>query len=257
MVSITIPRSNDPRRVSQEGTILVAHQVECMPWLGNISKATMGDVYFLFDNAQYVKKHWQNKNRIRVKSPEGFQWLTIPVVEVNKHFLPTNEVRMLNDLWKGKHLKAIELSYKKAPYFKEIFPEIIDIYASEDELLVEFLLKFIRYAFRKFQITIPVYRTSELISKGIFIGGQKSDLVTSMCRAAGADTFVFGCDGRTYIEKEVFYKNNISFIFQDFHHPVYEQIHGEFIPYMSFIDLLFNHGPESVKILGKSYYLEE
>jgi len=257
MATITIPRSNDPRRVSIEGTILAAHQVECLPWLGNISKATMGDVYFLFDNAQYVKKHWQNKNRIRVKSPEGFQWLTIPVIEVNKHFLPTNEVRMVNGTWKGQHLKAIELSYKKAPYFKEIFPDILRIYESEDELLVDFLLRFIHYAFRKFQITIPVYRTSELISKGFFIGGQKSDLVISMCKVVGADTFVFGCDGRTYIEKEVFYNNNINFIFQDFHHPVYEQLHGEFIPYMSFIDLLFNRGTESVNILGKSNYLKE
>lgn len=257
MDSITVPLSTDPRRAPLEGIVLVAHQVECMPWLGNISKATMGDVYFLFDNAQYVKKHWQNKNRIRVRNTEGFQWLTVPVVEVNKHFVPTNQVRIANGQWKSQHLKAIELSYRRAPFFDQVFPEILEIYSYEDELLVDFLLRFIFFGFREFQIKVPVYRTSELIGKGFYIGGKKSELVISMCRAAGAGTFVFGHDGRTYIEKAVFDKNQINFVFQDFHHPEYKQIHGEFMPYMSFIDLLFNHGHESVNILGKSNYLKE
>jgi len=78
-----------------------------------------------------------------------------------------------------------------------------------------------------------------------------------MCKVVDAGMFVFGKDGRTYIEKDIFYKNNIQFVFQDYIHPTYNQFHGEFKSHMSFLDLLFNFGPESIKILGKSNYLTE
>jgi hypothetical protein len=256
MDPISIASSTDLRRIPFKGTILVAHQVECMPWLGNISKPTLGDVYLLFDNAQYVKKHWQNKNKIRVKTAAGFQWLTIPVVEVNKHFLPTHEVRIVKNNWKSQHLKTIEFSYKKAPYFGEIFEDILKIYGLESDLLVDFLIPFIKYAFQKFMINIPIYRTSELIRQGYPIEGKKSNLIVNMCKTVNAEMFVFGIDGRTYIEKRTFYENNIKFVFQDFVHPVYKQVQGEFISHLSFLDLLFNYGPNSVQILGKSNYLE-
>lgn len=100
METISILKSQDPRRIPIEGTILVAHQPECIPWLGNISKATMGDVYFILDTVQFVKKHWQNKNKIRIKGGEGFQWLTIPVHDVQDHRSVTNEVILVKGDWR-------------------------------------------------------------------------------------------------------------------------------------------------------------
>ena len=73
-----------------------------------------------------------------------------------------------------------------------------------------------------------------------------------MCEVAKADNFIFGSIGRTYMDKKVFEENNINYYFQNFKHPEYKQMHGEFISHMSSIDLLFNHGKESIKILGKS-----
>jgi len=72
-----------------------------------------------------------------------------------------------------------------------------------------------------------------------------------------ADVFVFGVDGRTYIDKEVFFNNNVRFLFQDYAHPVYSQMHGEFKSHMSFLDLLFNYGSDAIQVLGKSNYREE
>jgi hypothetical protein len=257
MNPIPIIRSEDPRRLPLEGIILVAHQPECFPYLGNISKATMGDVYFLLDTVQFVKEHWQNKNRIRISGGQGWQWLSVPVKGVKKHFIQTDKVEIDGDFWKKKHLKAIQLSYQRTPYFDEIFSEISAIYSNEHVLLVDFLLDIIYFAFRKFNINIPVYRTSELIKLGYIIEGKKSDLVINMCRVVDADVFVFGRDGRTYIDKEVFLNNRIKFVFQEYLHPVYSQMHGEFLSHMSFFDLLFNYGPNAIKILGKSTYLEE
>jgi hypothetical protein len=257
MSPIPIIRSEDPRRLPLEGIILVAHQPECLPYLGNISKATMGDVYFLLDSVQFVKEHWQNKNKIRISGEQGWQWLTIPVKNVKKHLIQTDKVEIDGSFWKGKHLKTIQLSYRRAPYFEEIFSELSAIYSNKHILLVDFLLDIIHFAFRKFNITVPVYRTSELIKQGYLIEGKKSDLVITMCRVVDANVFVFGLDGRTYIDKEVFFNNRIKFVFQDYVHPAYSQMHGEFISHMSFLDLLFNYGPNAIQILGKSNYLEE
>ena len=77
-------------------------------------------------------------------------------------------------------------------------------------------------------------------------------MIVKMCEAAGANNFVFGSVGRTYMDKETFTNNNINYYFQNFKHPEYTQMHGEFMSHMSSIDLLFNHGKESIKLLGKS-----
>ena len=257
MDPISVPKSTDPRRIPFEGIVLAAHQAEFMPYLGNISKAAMGDVYFILDNLQFEKQHWQSRNRIRVKGGHGWEWLIIPLKDVKNHILMTNEIQVDGDKWKKRHLMAIKFSYQRAPYFEDIYKEIAEIYCKDHTFLVDFLLDLILFAFSKFNINIPVYRASDLVNQGYSIHGKKSDLVINMCKAVNANAFVFGIDGRTYIDKEVFYQNKIKFMFQDFVHPVYSQIHGEFTPYMSFIDLLFNYGPESVKIIGKSNYLEE
>ena len=87
MNPVSIIQSQDPRRLPLEGKILVAHQPECMPWLGNISKAAMGDVYFILDTVQFVKEHWQSRNKIRIHGVRGWQWLSIPLKDVNKHLI--------------------------------------------------------------------------------------------------------------------------------------------------------------------------
>jgi len=252
MYPIHVELNKDPRRIDMEGTILVAHQPEFLPYLGNISKATMGDVYFILDTVQFVKEHWQSHNKIRISaSHEGWQWLIVPLKGVQKHVMMTNEVEIDGDFWKKKHLKSISLSYSRAPFFKEIFPEITGIYERKHIMLIDFLMDIIRYAFKKFDIKAPIYQTSNLKNMGYTIEGKKSELILNMCKVVDAKTFVFGRDGRTYIEKEVFYNAGINFVFQEFHHMEYTQIHGHFVPNMSFIDLLFNYGPESKSILGK------
>ena len=110
------------------------------------------------------------------------------------------------------------------------------------------------YAFKKFNINVPIYRTSKLIKKGYNINGSKTDLILSMCKSANAKTFVFGPDGKKYIEKEKFSNKNINYIFQKFTHPEYKQKYQGFESHMSFIDVLFNHGDKSKNILGKIEY---
>ena len=250
---IKITPSTDQRRLEADGIVLTAHQPEFMPWLGYISKAAMGDAYFVLDSVQYVKDVFQNRNKIRIKSDAGWQWLTVPVLSVKNHLLDWCDVRIDNSQnWKTKHLNGIYYSYAKADYFGVIYSDIEKIYQKDCDFLIDFVTHIREYVFEKFNIHVPVYRTTDLIKQGYDISGQKTDLIISMCNVIEANNFVFGAQGRTYIEKEKFHNAGIQFYFQNFEHPKYNQVHGSFISNMSFIDLLFNYGDESVNILNKS-----
>lgn len=250
-----ITQSQDVRRIPFQEPILVAHQPEFLPWLGFISKAAMGDMYLLLDSVQFRKQYFQHRNKIRIRGGSGWQWLILPLdhasISREKHI---SDARVIKGSWKEEHLRAITFAYSKSPYFSPIFGELEKIYQFDGDSLSDFNVHLIKYAFRMFGIDVPVYRTSELIKAGCDIAGQKTDIILSMCQAVGAKTFVSGPFGKEYLDRETFRRNNIDLVFQSFNHPVYPQMHGEFMPYMSFVDLLFNHGPKSIEILGASQW---
>jgi|ETNvirenome_6_85_1030632.scaffolds.fasta_scaffold03802_6 hypothetical protein len=252
---IPIKKSLDDRRFDVGGITLSAHQPEFLPWLGYVSKATMADVYFILDSVQYVKDVFQNRNKIRIKQDEGWQWLNIPVKKVGGHLLNWKDVRIDNNQnWKTKHLNALSRSYSKTANFNSLFGELEKLYFDDEEFLLDFIVKVSKFVLNKFEVNIPIYRTSELIERGYDIGGNKSELIVNMCKVVEADNFIFGSfGGRNYIDRKIFIDNNINFFFQNFNHPIYRQTHGDFIPNMSSIDLLFNYNTkEAIKILGKS-----
>jgi len=250
---ILMPTSNDLRRLQIDGCILSAHQPEFLPWLGYISKASMADVYFILDHIQFGKELFQNRNKIRIKSDRGWQWLTVPVRNTKKHLINWKDVKIDNTQnWKQKHLNSIKYSYSKTKYFDKIYNEIEKIYLKKYTFMIDLNTVFMKYAFKQFDINIPIYKTSELIAQGYNIKGQKSDLIINLCKIVNAKTFIFGSYGRDYIEKEKFVKNNIVYLFQNFEHPVYKQYHGNMISNMCFLDYLFNCGTKEVNFKLKS-----
>jgi hypothetical protein len=259
MRPIEVNKSLDKRRAEMPFPVLSAHQPEFMPWLGNLSKAAMGDVYFVLDNVQYCKELFQNRNKIRIKSNEGWQWLTIPILGAKKKLMNWQDVKIDNSKnWKRKHLNSIRMSYSKSKHFSEIYPEIESLYENFDgDKLIDFLMLVMKYAHKKFDISIPVYRVSEVMEMGHDITGQKSDLIINMCKSVNAKSFIFGVLGRDYVETDKFDKNDIQIAFQNFQHPKYDQMHGDFVSHMSFIDLLFNYGKDSIDILNKSKFDNE
>ena len=204
----------------------------------------MGDVYVVLDDTQFKKKYFENRNKIRFPNKEGWIWLNVPVK--NKSNLPNMlDVELVDNTVKQKHLNTIKTSYGKCPYFQEIFHELKEVYLSQNDThLVEINIRIIKYALQKFKINIPVLRVSEMKNEGAQIGGEGSDLVLSLVKAVEANTLVAG----------IFEQSNIEVLYQDFKHPVYNQHNGGFIPYMSFLDLLFNYGENAVGILPKSGY---
>lgn len=248
-----IPRNADSRRIPLPGRILVAHQAEFLPWLGFVSKAAMGDLFIILDDTQFKKKYFENRNKIRFPNEAGWIWLNAGVKSPGG-FQNMMRVEFDNLNWVEKHLRTIHLSYSRTRYFKQIFPEIEHLYRSTvSKKLIDFNVRLISYAFQKFSIGVPVFRVSDMARKGIPLSGQSTDLVLSMCKAVRADVLVAGKSGKDYLDGDRFKAENITLVFQEFTHPVYAQYHGSFLPFMSFFDILFNHGAEkSREILGQS-----
>mgnify|MGYP001384580567 FL=1 len=222
------------------------HQPEYLPWLGFFKKMMNVELFVFLDDVQFRKKGWQNRNRIRIN--DGTTLLSIPV---HTHSYPKiNEVTIDNEKnWSIRHKKSILYNYARAPYFDEIKDFIESIFEKKFQYLVDLNTEIIKFIMNELEIKSKIVFSSELeISK------KGSDRVLDICKAVGADHYITGTFwAESNLRVEEFKKSNIDVEFQKFQHPIYKQIHGEFIPEMSIIDLLFNEGrKEAKKILQNS-----
>ena len=227
-------------------TIVAIHQPEYLPWLGFFKKMMNSEIFVFLDDAQFRKKGWQNRNRIRIN--DGTTLLSIPV---HTHSYPKiNEVTIDNEKnWSIRHKKSILYNSARAPYFDEIKDFVEYIFEKKFQYLVDLNTEIIKFIMNELEIKSKIVFSSELeISK------KGSGRVLDICKAVGADHYITGTFwAESNLRVEEFKKSNIDVEFQKFQHPIYKQIHGEFIPEMSIIDLLFNKGrKEAKKILQNS-----
>lgn len=225
--------------------VVTIHQPEHLPWLGFFDKVRQADAFVMLDHVQYRKRYFQNRNRI--PTVQGPIWLTVPVQVKGKYDQAINQVQIDNHghlRWRQKCWVSIEHNYKKAPYFSNHAEFFKDLYRREWDSLVGLNESIIRYLLAKLNINVAIYKSSSLD-----VTADKGDLMLEICRQLGATTYLSGISGREYLEREKFAKNNIQVKFQEFHHPIYKQLHEPFQPCMSVIDLLFNYGPTSLDVI--------
>ncbi len=224
--------------------IVTIHQPQYLPWIGYFDKISKADCFCFLDNVQFKKNEWQNRNRI--KTAQGWQWLTVPV----KHRFPQTieEVEINKTVnWRRKHLQALATNYKKAPFFDEYIEFFEDIYSNEWEFLSELNI----YVIDKL-CDILNLQTKTVLTSSFIISGDPTDRLINICKALGADTYLSGKDGNNYMDLERFKERGIGVVFQGFQHPVYPQLYGEFESCLSIVDLLFNCGPDSMARVGES-----
>ena len=223
--------------------ILTAHQPVYLPWLGLFHKIALADRFCIFDIAQYQTKDFNNRNKIKTNA--GPIWLSVPVESKNHFEKKLSDIKIVNDGWNRKHFKSIDLAYKKAPYYSHYIGQLEGILASKTyTYLADLNLATLDFGLRSLGIDVPIVTASEHDFEG-----AKSDLVLDMCRKLGANGYIFGAQGRNYAEVDSFVNCGINVEFQEYKHPQYSQLHGAFEPNMSVIDLLFNVGPNSFKVL--------
>ncbi len=214
-----------------------------LPWLGYFELIDSCDLFIFLDDVQFVRKSWHQRNKI--KTPNGELLLTVPVLTKGKLEQQIKDVGINNDLpWRSKHLGSIKNNYQRAPFYKKYIGFVEDIYSREytDLLTVNMAL----IEFIKEQLGV---KTKTMLSSQLKVAGDRTGKIVNICKACRADTLYDAKGAADILDLDLFKANGIEIIFQDYKHPTYNQIHGDFIPYLSALDLLLNVGEKSLEVI--------
>jgi hypothetical protein len=215
-----------------------------LPWLGFFEQLFRCDVFVIYDDVQFEKGAWRNRNRIKTSS--GPQWLTVPVLLKDKGFRPIRDIEVNTVVpWAKKHIKAITQNYSKAPFFPVYSDELFAILDESWEYLIDVDMAAIEWLSRQLGIKTKIHLASDL-----GVPGSNVERLIGIIKHLGGGIFYEGASGRDYIDQKEFEKAGIKVVFQEYGHPVYPQLYGDFISHLSVIDLLFNCGPEALSILA-------
>jgi len=224
---------------------LTIHQPEHLPWLGLIDKISQADIFVVLDTVQYRKNYFQNRNKIRTSN--GWQWLTVPIQDQSLK-TPINRIKISYDRdWQKKYLKSLKLNYGRAKYFTQYYPKIEIIINSSPKYLADLNHRLLEQILDWFKIRVRIIKSSDLKLGNIKDGG--SAVVLRHCQKLNCKYFLSGEYGKDYLHISDFEKAKIHVIFHHFKHPIYQQLYKPFLTGMSAVDLLFNNGPDSKKIL--------
>ncbi len=224
--------------------ICAIHQPNFLPYLGFFDKLLRSDVFILYDTAQYSRGDFHNRNRI--KTPGGVKWLTVPV---HLHFgQPIQDVRVAAANLARSHLGLLRQCYGKARWYEPLAAGIERAYqaASSGWLcdltgrLLELVLDWLGYSGK------VVWASSLNLDRS----KRASDSLAEMVDRVGALTYLSGPGARSYLRDQPFRERGLAVAWQEFHHPVYDQPWGPFVPNLSILDALFNLGPwETARLL--------
>ena len=221
---------------------VAVHQPHYLPWLGYLAKWAAADLFVFLDTVQYEKNGWQNRNRIKTAS--GPQWLTVPV---RAHLGTSIADVAIDDTqpWARRHLKAIELAYAKATSFSRYADELRELYAKPWRGLGALAVTHACWLATAVGIETP----SQLASNLSVTATDPTERLVELCRAVGATTYLAGRDGARYMDLDRFRQAGIAVHAQAYEHPIYPQLHGEFVPFLSALDLLLTHGDDALAVL--------
>ena len=217
-----------------------------IPWKGFFDLIGQCDEYVIFDRMQYVKRHWHNRNRI--KTANGVEWLTIPVVTKGRFEQPIDEVEIERP-WADKHWRALELAYRRAPFFEQFAPPLKQLYERADReiRLTDVNELFLREIAGLLGITTRIVR--DIAYPAV---GAKTARLLGIAQAAGADHYLTGPSAREYFDEALFADAGIATEWMSYQgYPEYPQLHGSFEHAVTVLDLLFNTGLEAPRHLRR------
>lgn len=213
-----------------------------LPWIGYFDLIDQVEIFVFYDDVQLSKRSWQVRNRI--KSANGELYLTVPIEKSKQRdeLLICEAQISYDENWQYKHLKSLEYCYKKAKHFETVYKFMEDHYSKKDEWLSLFNQEFIVAVSERIGISTTFITSSSLTN----IEGSKDVRLASICEKLSSSEYLSPQGSAHYIESESpggwLTKKGISLYYHFYQHPVYSQRYGEFQPYMSIVDLLFNEG---------------
>ncbi|MEE9274100.1 MAG: WbqC family protein [bacterium] len=221
--------------------IAAIHQPAYLPWLGYFHKILLADVFVFLDTVQIEKNGFVNRNRVR--TPSGVQWLTVPV-GMKGHTGKTIAEMEISPAagWKKKHIRTLEMAYRKSPWCERYAGPLGGLIEGAGDSLADFLFEMLAYFTAELGLSeTRIVRASELAARG-----RREDLLLSICKEIGADTYLSGAAGKDYLDARGFEEAGVRVEFQEFRHPVYDQGRPGFEPNLAVVDALFHLGGDAV-----------
>ena len=213
-----------------------------VPWIGYFEQIAVADVFVFMDDVYYTKKDWRNGNQL--KSQYGVKKVSVPVSKTKRDTLIKDVSISYASQWEQTLLNQITEWYKKAPYFEEIMNLIEPVINAKHAMLVDLNLHLNNEILNYLEINTPIYFSSKIERKT----RDKISRIIEICKNfEEVDTLYDGKKAEDFLSADVMRMEGIEVVFQDYKHTEYKQLWGDFIPYMSIIDLLMNCGKEAKK----------
>lgn len=215
-------------------------QSNYIPWKGYFDLINMVDEFILYDDMQYTRRDWRNRNII--KTQHGLAWLTIPIEVKGKYFQKTNETKVKNLDWPKKHWQSILCNYAKSKYFSDYKDFFENIYLDFNETN----LSKINYNFILAVNTVLGIQTKIRWSSEFELEEGRTEKILGICKQANATTYLSGPAAKDYFNEDLAKQANILVEWMDYSgYPEYGQLHPPFEHGVSVLDLIFNEGPNA------------
>jgi len=228
---------------------IAIHQPNFLPWVGYFHKINIVDIFVFLDDVQFERgKTFTSRSKILVQGQE--KWLTVPVTNRSDMTLIKDARVDESFIWKKKHLRTIEVNYNNHPFLHEVYSIIENMYRSTSTFLIDYNIPLIIDIAKYLKIKTEFLISSQLHNTSNLIGGEK---ILGICKELKAAQYLSGTGSGSirYIKEDDFKKSGIELKWQNFTAGNYHQINnGKFIPGLSIIDLLLNHGRNSVKYIN-------
>jgi hypothetical protein len=216
-------------------------QSNYIPWKGYFDLINLVDEFILFDDVQYTRRDWRNRNLI--KTPTGLQWLTIPVQVKGKYLQRIRDTRVSEDQWARQHWQTLAHHYARAPHFRQYADGIEATY--EEASALQYLSAINRLFLERIGAILGI-QTRLTDSMSYEIAEGKTERLLHLCRQAAATVYLSGPAARAYLDEAMFTAAGIEVRFMDYDgYPPYPQLHGPFEHGVTALDLLFNVGPDA------------
>jgi hypothetical protein len=224
-----------------------------LPWLGFFDLLEKADIFVVLDDVQYTTRDWRSRNRIKTK--DGMMWLSVPVKSKGVRLKKIRDVEIENSQkWNMHHLKSLKTFYRRALYYDEIMEICNSLYSRAFKYLIDLDMEFIMRFYEYLSM-----RTKVVFSSDVPWSGWKDERLLSICRHLGATHYMSGDAAKDYLRDRIFIAEGIVVEWHNYQHPFYKQVWLEeqgFISHLSVVDLLFNHGRESLDILTSTKIVE-
>ena len=227
--------------MSESEKVIGIHQPNYIPWIGYFYKIAMSDIFVFLDDAQFEKNSFADRNSI--KTPQGSCYLKIPVELPDGLQTKYNETRVKDELsWREKHLKTIDMNYRRAPFYQECMPFIYDMYQDKSSDIGSFNSNFIVQTAKKIGLQTNFRYSSEMR-----ISGNSTERLKNIVLELHGKVYFSGFGGSKYQDESLYENNGIVLKYTNFEHPIYPQLWGEFQRNLSIIDMMFNVGFDMCK----------